>query len=282
MLDSKFRKLKDYFGITAPADWQSVTPGAILAIDGVGPVTLEHLRIYLAAKNLTLKDDRTPDYWREHLAHVKIGHELGDDDTQRVAPFTILIDSAETQPFTFHGIPDDRTPQGQFFDSFGEQKRRTLIVPTEWRCLGRYPHSLGDYSILEGGYGRCHVERKSMEDLQSTILGFSSKGDDGPSRRERFECELRNLSEIESGCVMVECDFMAVLQNAPEWGKKTRQQNAKTLTRSILAYTQDYAVPFIWAGSRRMAEVCTYRWFARWHEKRSGERKELERLVAAV
>jgi len=281
MLDSKFRKLKDYFGITAATEWQTVEPGAILAIDGIGPVTLEHLRIYLAAKNLTLKNDRTPEYWREHLSHVKIGHELGDDDTQAVAPFTILIDSAETQPFTFHGIPDDRHAAGQFTDVFGDKHARTLIVPIEWDCLGRFPNSLGDYSV-NGGIGRVHVERKSMEDLQSTVLGFGKDSQDGSSRRERFECELANLSKIEAGCVMVECNFMDAVQNAPEWGKKTKQQNAKTLTRSILAYSQDYAVPFIWAGSRRMAEVLTYRWFARWWEKRRGERKDLERLVAAM
>lgn len=280
MLDSKFRKLKDYFGVTTPADWQTVEPGAILAIDGIGPVTLEHLRIYLAAKNLTLKNDRTPEHWREHLSHVKIGHELGDDDTQAVAPFTILIDSAETQPFTFQGIPDDRHAAGQFTDTFGDRHPRTLIVPIEWRCLGRYPDSLGDYSV-DGGVGRVHVERKSMEDLQSTILGWTRK-DEEAGRRERFECELANLSRVEAGCVMVECDFIDVIQNAPEWGKRTKQENAKTLTRSILAYTQDFAVPFIWAGSRRMAEVLTYRWFARWWEKRRGEQKEVEKLIAAI
>lgn len=281
MLDSKFRKLKDYFGVSAAADWQDITPGAVLAIDGVGPVTLEHLRIYLAAKNLTLKNDQTPEYWRANLSRVKIGHELGDDDTQRVAPFTVLIDSAETQPFTFHGIPDDRHAAGTFVDAFGDRHARTLIVPTEWRCLGRYPDSLGDYSI-DGGVGRVHVERKSMEDLQSTVLGFAARGDDGPGRRERFECELANLSRIEAACVIVECDFADAIRNAPEWGKRTSQQNAKTLTRSILAYTQDYSVPWIWAGSRRMAELLTYRWFARWWEKRRGERKEVEKLIAAI
>lgn len=280
MLDSKFRKLKDHFGIAEPADWQDVEPGAILAVDGVGPVTLEHLRIYLAAKNLTLKNDQTSAYWREHLAHVKIGHELGDDDTQILSPFTVVIDSAETHPFTFHGIPADRDSSGTFKDAFGDKHARTIIVPTEWRSLGRHPDSLGDYSI-DGGTGRVHVERKSMEDLQATLLGWRRK-DEEAGRRERFECELENLSKIERPLVVVECGFDDVLRCAPTWGKKSPQENAKILARTIVAYMTELPVPWLFAGSRRLAEVLTYRHFARWWEQRRGERKEMERLVAAM
>lgn len=281
MLDSKFRKIKDYFGISTPADWCDVEPGSILALDGIGQVTLDHIRIYLAARNLTLKNDRTADHWKEHLSHVKIGHEMGDEDTARVAPFTIFIDSAETQPFTFQGIPNDRDSAGTYRDQFGDKHQRAFVVPTEWRSLGRYPNSLGDYSI-DGGVGRCHVERKSLEDLHGTLLGFA-RHDDGASRRERFESELANLSKIEAAMVVVEADFADVVRYAPEWGKRTQQQNAKTLARTIIAYQQDFpAVSWMFAGSRRMAEMVTYRWFARWWDKQAGSRKEMERLVASM
>ena len=55
-----------------------------------------------------------------------------------------------------------------------------------WQSLGRYPHSLGDYSI-DGFEGRVHVERKSLQDVQATVLGWDSeyqRREDLPGRRE--------------------------------------------------------------------------------------------------
>lgn len=281
MLDSKIRKLKDYFGISTPEDWQDVSPEMIRSVHGCGDATVDHIRVWLAMRNLTLKGDHTPAHWRDKLPHIKIGHEMGDDDNRRVSPFAVIIDTAETQPFPFHGIPDDRTAAGTFVDAYGDRQQRTLEVPILWQSLGRFPNSLGDYSI-EGGIGRVHVERKSMEDLQSTILGWKKDSEDGSCRRERFESELANLSKVEAGCVMVECNFLDVVKFAPEWGVKTQQQNAKSLFRSIVAYQQDYGVHWCFAGTRRVAEVATYRWFARWWDKRRGERKEMEKLIAAM
>ena len=68
------------------------------------------------------------------------------------APFTILIDSAEQQPFTFTGLRADSS-----------KKYAPLIVRTEVTSLGRYPNSLGDYCIA-GYERRCHLERKSLSD----------------------------------------------------------------------------------------------------------------------
>lgn len=266
MLDSKFLKLKHHFGISKPEDWCDVHPEWIAAQEGIGPVTLEHLRIYLAARDLTLKNDRTPQYWREHLSAVKIGHQLGYDegDTAVVTPFCILLDSGEQAPFTFLGMKSD-----------ADSEHRPFIVQTEWRCLGRHPDSLGDYS-LDGFVGHCHVERKSVEDCQGTILGFK----DG--RRERFESELSNLSKIESGLVVVEGTLAAVVNGVASWGKKTRQQNAKTLLRSILAFNQDYSVPWLFCDSRRLAEVATFRFLERYWKKNAKEQKEIEGLVASL
>lgn len=163
--------------------------------------------------------------------------------------FKILIDTAENFPFTFTGLRSD-----------SDKHYTQLAVDIDYRCLGRYPDSYGDYS-LAGGVRRCAIERKSMEDCQSTILGFT----DG--HRERFECELRNLSSIEAGLILVECSLDELLTNAPSYGKKSVQQNAKILFRSVLAYQQDYKVPWLFAGSRELAEQAAFWFLHRFWEK---------------
>lgn len=279
MLDSKIQHLKDHFGISRPEDWQSVEPVWILSLDGIGPVTLDHVRMYLAARDLTLKNDRTPEYWRQNLSAAKIGHTMGNaellDDVDRglICPFTIIVDTAEAHPYTFQGLRSDAADDS-----------RPLIVPTESRSLGRFPDSLGDYSIEApgiAGVGRCHVERKSMEDAHSTILGWAKKGDD-IGRRDRFERELAALSEMEAGLVVVECELQDLIRLAPQHGRRSAAQNAKTLHRSILAWMQDYSVPWLFCGDRRVAEKSTFRWLERWYRKQVEERKAEEKRLAKV
>lgn len=235
VLDSKFELLKNYFGCSKPEDWQSVRPEWILQLDGIGPVTLDHLRIYLAARGLTLQDDQTPEYWQQHLAAAKVGQSLGWDDTATVTPFTVLIDSQEKQPFTFRGMLADGSGQA-------------LIVRTEWRSLG---DGWGDYS-LDGYQGQCHVERKSPADAVGTILGWGE-------RRERFERELEQLAGIDCAAVVVECTLGTLLGQVQARGKRTVEQNRKTLFRQVLAWQNDYRVPWYFCDSRRMAEVATFR-----------------------
>jgi len=272
MFNKKIESLRHHFGVTVLEDWSGIYPAWILAQDGCGRGILDHLRIVLAQHNITLKDDETVEHWRKYAREGRIVTSLSDpddgDDQRVINPFTILIDSAEQQPFTFQGIKTDAADGS-----------RKLIVPTEWKCLGRHPNSLGDYSVV-GGEGRCHVERKSMEDAQGTILGW-----DG--RRERLKSELQNLSEIRCGVVIVECSFAAMLANAPgcdasdsyrRRGTKTVSQNAKALHRSVIAFLQDYHVPWIFSGSRRMAEIDTFRWLERWWKKqREAEKQEQKR-----
>lgn len=269
MLDTKIQTLKDYFGIAKPADWSDVPPASILALDGIGPATLDYLRVLLANRELTLKNDRTPEYWRQNLDHVKVSHQLGDDDIQLVTPFTILIDSAEQHPFDFAGIKSDADRDG-----------RPWLVATRWEPLGRHPDSLGDYS-LDGFVGRVAVERKSVEDCQGTILGFGRDGE-GTSRRDRFESELANLQKCDASLVVVEGTLETVLQTVEQRGKKTRGENAKTLLRSIIAYQQDYGVSWQFCDGRRLAETYTFRFLERFWKQHSKEAKEVERLVAAL
>lgn len=166
-----------------------------------------------------------------------------------MSDFVIIVDTAEQHAFTFTGLRAD-----------SDQSYTKIHPVVVSQCLGRHPDSMGDYS-LAGGIGRCAIERKSMEDCQSTILGFT----DG--HRERFECELKNLSKMESPLVLVECSLDELLVNAPEYGKKNKAQNAKILFRSVLAYQQDYRVPWLFAASRELAEQSAYWFLHRFWEK---------------
>ena len=181
---------------------------------------------------------------------------------QKTLPFRIIVDTAESHPFGFTGLT------GQYRDGY-----RPLVVQTVRRCLGRYPDSFGDYSV-EGFEPKFEptlhgisvaVERKSIDDAHSTILGFT----DG--HRERFESELSNLATCTAAMVVVECDLCELINSAPEFGKRTAQQNAKTMLSSVLAYQQDYGVPWLFAGSRRMAEVATFRFLERFWRKHHGQ-----------
>ena len=175
-------------------------------------------------------------------------------------PFVVLIDSAEQSPWTFTGLRSD-----------ADRDNRPLDVPTRWQCLGRFPQSNGDYS-LDGFVGRVGIERKSMEDAHGTILGW-----DG--RRERFEQELRNLQAMEASAVIVECSFSDLLNHAPDRGKKTKAQNAKSLHRSVLAFTQDYRVPWLFCDGRRMAEFTAFSFLERFWRKREEAEKKARRAA---
>ena len=186
-------------------------------------------------------------------------------------PFTVLIDSQESQPYTFQNIVAD-----------ADQDNRPVIVPTRWLSLGRHPNSLGDYS-LEGFTGRCHVERKSLEDCQGTVLGFASgyeRDKDLVGRRERFKKELENLSAIEAGIVIVEATLPDCMKYMPSWGKRTSQENAKAFFRAVVSWNQRYKVNWVFCDSRRMAEIATFRYLEFFYKRHKHELKDEGRKTA--
>lgn len=189
-------------------------------------------------------------------------------DSYVTCPFTVLIDSAESQPFTFQGLRAD-----------ADRGDLPLYVPYEFANLGRHPRSLGDYSIA-GLVGHVAVERKSLEDAWSTILGWTTdyqveRGING--RRERFKRELQNLAAIPAGIVVVEaplercilrmpgCDGLDYNEDSYEGsneqrGKHTVRENRKIFFRSVVSWQERYRVNWFFCGSRRAAEVFAFRY----------------------
>lgn len=176
-------------------------------------------------------------------------------------PWRVVIDTAEQAPYSFTGIRAD-----------ADRQNRLIHVETVERCLGRHPCSHGDYSLeaVDGSYHAseawCYVERKSLEDLQSTLLGF------GDGHRDRFESELGNMRDVHlaggAALVVVECDLCELLQSTPP-SSKSPTTVAKSLHRSIVSLWREYGVPWAFCGSRRLAEITTFRFLESFWKHRS-------------
>lgn len=280
VLDQKIQKVKEYFGVSDLTQWNTVRPEWITAIDGIGQATLDQIRLHLAARGQTLLNDRTPEYWKAKLGTVRSGQVMADAELSIVNPFTIIVDTMEQLPFTFQGIASDHSKytadiKWRISQGLAEPADITLTVPIEWRALGE---SRGDYSILDH-QGRCHIERKSVDDAHGTILGWGE-------RRERFERELEFLGSIECAAVVVEGSFGQVLAEVKARGKKSIDENRKTLHRQVLAWQQDYRVPWVFCDNRRLAEITTFRMLDRYWRK-SGvkvqkEIKEAQQVLAGL
>lgn len=247
-LDHLIEKARQQFKIVEVEDWCHVRPEWILQVDGCGQATLDHIRLYLAARGLTLRDDQTPWYWQAHLESARMGGQISDGDLARVETFTILIDTQEKHPFTFQGFKDGETP---------------IIIPSRFQSLGP---SHGDYSIV-GYEGDAHVERKSPEDAHGTFLSHGE-------RRDRWERTLEFLASIPCAAIVVECSLGQLISTVQPRGTRSEATLRKTLHRQILAWEQDYRVPFIFCDNRRLAESTTLHVLKRRWQKVNGFKKK--------
>ena len=234
-LDHLIKIPREHFGIVRPEDWTEIRPEWILQLHGCGPSVLDHLRLYLAARGLTLRDDQTPNYWMRNADDSLIGGRIASTDRKRVEAFTILVDTAEKYPFTFQGYAEGGKP---------------IIVPTEFKSLGP---THGDYSI-SGLEGDAHVERKSMNDAHGTFLSHGE-------RRERWIRTMEFLAGIPCSAIVVECSIGVLINNVEVRGTKTKATLQKTLHRQILAWANDYRIPFHFCDgsdkNRRLSEATT-------------------------
>jgi ERCC4-type nuclease len=151
------------------------------------------------------------------------------DNSQIVAPFTVVVDTREQLPFAFAGIRADAV-----------HGRRPVLVRTV-RC----GLPAGDYS-LAGFELSVAIERKSLADLFSTL----------GQARARFVRELQQLDTYAFAAVVVEAGWEDVLARPPARSRL----NPKTIWRSVIAWEQRYPrIHWHFLPGRSLAEVYTFR-----------------------
>ena len=250
VFDAKFQKIRDHFRIKSIDDWSEIRPAEVISLPDVGNATLNHLRLYLAARGKTLKNDGNPSDWQRILSSKFAATE--SDFRVVTLPFRIAIDIQEKIPFTFSGIRSD-----------SEENRRPFEVITVEKCLG--PHH-GDYSI-EDCESHVSVERKSADDALGTFLSHGE-------RRDRWLETITTLSEMPTSAIVVECSLGKLIASIEPRGSRPREVLARTLHRQILAWSEDYRVPFHFCDDRRLAEITTFHVLRRAWEKLVTARKQ--------
>ena len=158
-----------------------------------------------------------------------------------VCPFVIAVDSREQWPYRFTGLHAD-----------ADQGHVPIVVATTRAYL-----ETGDYTI-PGFETEIAVERKSLADLYSTL----------GSRRVPFAAEHERLAAMQHAIVVVEADWFDVAMPPP--GRS--QLSPKTVFRTAVSWQVRYQVPWIMAGTRRFAEIWTFRfleksWWSVTHER---------------
>lgn len=252
-LEHLIQKAAEAYGVRTPEDWQEVRVEWIRSIPGCGSSTVDHLRMYLAARGLTLKDDATPEFWQRNLSAARIAGQVAETDTAVTLPFTILVDTKEQQPFTFQGFAAD-----------ADQKHAPLLIPVEYVDMGP---THGDYGIK--GFDNCFIERKGIGDAHGTFLAHGE-------RRERWEATLEFLAGCKTAAVVVECSFYTMLRTVQARGSRDLRTLQRTLHRQVLAWEQDYRVPFHFCDNRRFAESTTLQLMRRhWRKAQMSTEKTL-------
>ena len=163
------------------------------------------------------------------------------------APFTVVIDTREQSPWEFRGITADATKGHAVYNV--ETVRMTLAE--------------GDYTI-QGRESEIRVERKSAADLFATLT----------HGRKRFERELVRLSSFAFSAVVVEAEFVDLVQRPPT-GMRPR-----SFVGSYVALSQRYPTRWFFAGNRPFAEVMAFRLMERWRRDRMAPPQRRPRSTA--
>lgn len=232
-IDHRIELAREHFGIREPSDWTDIRPEWIKQVRNVGPRTLDLIRLYLAARGLTLRDDATPEFWQRNLQTASIGGQVALTDNATTEEFTILIDQQEKQPWTFQGLGTQEAP---------------LIVPYRWQSLGP---THGDYSVA-GAERHVHVERKGLGDALGTFLSHGE-------RRDRWIATLEFLAEIPCGCVIIEATQGQCLASIVPRGKRSVIAMRNEFMGSVILWSSTYCIPFWFMDTRRLAERLAYK-----------------------
>lgn len=214
-------RVTDFYRIADITDWRRLRACDILAVHGIGKGYLNKLRLWLAQRDVCLRDDNPPSYWLETL-------KLPAKDFPGVCPFTIVIDVNETLPWGFQSITD--------------RDGKLIKVQTTEKAL--WTIGLGDYTI-EGMEEDIQIERKSLEDLVGTLSG----------RRENFEAEVARLDSLCSfAAIIVEGSWVDILEDSHTHGAR-----AKSVSRTFLSWSIRYPnVRWIMTAGREHAEIVAY------------------------
>ncbi len=245
-LPAKLRKVSDFYSLVDVRDWQSLTAADVLAIPDVGRKSLDKLRLYLAHRGLHLQHDNSADYWLEHLG----GPADGDDQPEArsgTCPFTIIIDTNETFPFTFESIVD--------------AEGKPVSVPTRREPL--YTRGMADYTIA-GFEKDIQIERKG-DDLPPSLA----------QRRENFEAEVASMDSMcEFAAIVVEHEWSDFVETHPGHGA-----SPSAVARTWLSWSLRYpGVKWFWCPGREAAEQITFWLLERffWHKTRYESRRRLD------
>lgn len=160
-------------------------------------------------------------------------------------PFVIAVDSNESAPFHFTGVPIDGDPHGRHWivetvkvPLYAMMKRAVLLNGNV------HLKGLADYSIC-GLEGRFQIERKSKVDLYGTL----------GQRRDEFEAEIKRLNEdCDYAAVIVEADWESLLRQPPN-----SQVLPKVVSRTVLSWSIRYPRVHWWmCMNRRHAELVAF------------------------
>jgi ERCC4-type nuclease len=160
-----------------------------------------------------------------------------DPDGHYLAPFTVVIDSREQQPYRFDSIRGDHRVNWQ-----------RLVVPTVRQTL-----MTGDYSIV-GLESAIAIERKSTPDFLACC----------GRERERFERELERLGKLQYGAVVVEDELGSIESGLTDGWYRSHIRPA-SIVASVIAWSQRYGVAFWFCHGRERAETFVFDILERFH-----------------
>lgn len=242
------QRVVDHYRIFTLESWRLVRASDILQVNGVGKGYLSKLRLWLAHRDVCLKGDNPPSYW------LTLEKRADMDEPSGPCPFTIIVDSNETFPFTFEGITD--------------KDGKLVNVPCERKAM--WTSKLADYSI-KGMETEIQIERKSLEDLVGTLSG----------RRENFEEEIATIDGLCSyAAIVCECQWSDILADQHDHGAR-----AKSVSRTCLSWRIKYPrVHWEMCFGRQHAERVTYQLLYNywWQAQREESAKERGQLHADI